>query len=229
MSELAKGRSDIDVQGIGRRDEIGEMAQAVVVFRDAAVEKARLEAQAAAAARSTPTSSACATRRSAAATRRRRRAPRRSRRAAVAALADGLAKLAEGDLTVRLDRRLHRRAIGRSGTTSTRTIERLQETIAGDRRIDPRGRQCGGRNLDQHHRPVAAHRGAGREPGADLGLDGGDLRDRQEERRERPAGQRVRRRHPRGRRSRRRGGRARRSRRCRGSRNPRARSPTSSG
>ena len=41
----------------------------------------------------------------------------------------------------------------------------------------------------QHHRPVAAHRGAGREPGRNLGVDGGDDRDGQQERRKRPAGQ----------------------------------------
>ena len=46
---------------------------------------------------------------------------------------------------------------------------------------------------DEHDRPVAAHRGAGGEPGADLGVDGGDFRDGEEERGERPAGQSVRR------------------------------------
>ena len=80
----------------------------------------------------------------------------------------------------------------------------------GDHRQDQgggrRSRERVGRNLHQHHRSVAAHRGAGRKPRADLGLDGGDFRDGEEERRERPAGQSVRRHDPRGRGPRRRGG-----------------------
>ena len=43
MGALAGGRFDIDVPGIGRKDEIGQMARAVVIFRDAAVDKQRLE------------------------------------------------------------------------------------------------------------------------------------------------------------------------------------------
>ncbi len=80
----------------------------------------------------------------------------------------------------------------------------------------------------QHDRSVAAHRGAGGQPGRDLGLDGRDRRHREEERGERPAGQPIGQRHPRGRRSRRPGGRqGGRSHGAR-SRTPRARSPTSS-
>ena len=55
-----------------------------------------------------------------------------------------------------------------------------------DQGLGGRGHQRVGRDLDQHHRSVAAHRGTGREPGRDLGLDGRDLGDREEERRERP-------------------------------------------
>jgi methyl-accepting chemotaxis protein len=43
MSELAGGNLDVVIPGEGRRDEIGEMAKAVQVFRDAAVEKLRIE------------------------------------------------------------------------------------------------------------------------------------------------------------------------------------------
>ena len=74
------------------------------------------------------------------------------------------------------------------------------------RSVRARGDQRGGRDLDQHDRSVAAHRGAGCKPGRDLGVDGGDFRDGEEERRERPARQPVRRRDTRdGRRSWRRG------------------------
>src|SRR5215510_7821595 len=47
MQNLAKGHVDVTVPALDRNDEIGEMAKTVVVFRDAAVEKTRLEAQAA--------------------------------------------------------------------------------------------------------------------------------------------------------------------------------------
>lgn len=43
MGELAHGNNDVDVPGTGRGDEIGTMARAVLVFRDAAVEKIRLQ------------------------------------------------------------------------------------------------------------------------------------------------------------------------------------------
>ena len=43
MGALAGGKFDIDVPSIGRKDEIGQMARAVVIFRDAAVDKQRLE------------------------------------------------------------------------------------------------------------------------------------------------------------------------------------------
>ncbi|MDO8377354.1 ATP-binding protein [Phenylobacterium sp.] len=46
MRRLAAGHHAIQIPEIARRDEIGAMAEAVVIFRDAAVEKARLEAEA---------------------------------------------------------------------------------------------------------------------------------------------------------------------------------------
>jgi methyl-accepting chemotaxis protein len=45
MGVLAGGNTDIDVPGTGRGDEIGTMAKAVLIFRDAAIEKTRLEAE----------------------------------------------------------------------------------------------------------------------------------------------------------------------------------------
>jgi methyl-accepting chemotaxis protein len=41
--KLADGNTDIDIQGGERRDEVGGMARAVVIFRDNAIERARLE------------------------------------------------------------------------------------------------------------------------------------------------------------------------------------------
>ena len=43
----AEGRHDVEVSGTDRGDELGHMAKAVLVFRDAAVEKERLEAESA--------------------------------------------------------------------------------------------------------------------------------------------------------------------------------------
>jgi methyl-accepting chemotaxis protein len=122
MTELAKGKSDIDVQGTARQDEIGAMAQAVVVFRDAAIAKARLEAQA-------------AEQRARNEEERRKAAEAQARAAqeqasAVAALAAGLEKLAEGDLTVRLSEGFTA-GYQRVKDDFNRTIEQLQETIAG--------------------------------------------------------------------------------------------------
>ncbi|MBA4000434.1 ATP-binding protein [Brevundimonas sp.] len=46
MRRLARGETDFVAPGVGRRDEIGDMARAVDTFRRAAVVKARLEAEA---------------------------------------------------------------------------------------------------------------------------------------------------------------------------------------
>ena len=43
MSELANGRTKVSIDGASRADEIGEMSRAVLVFRENAVERARLE------------------------------------------------------------------------------------------------------------------------------------------------------------------------------------------
>ena len=42
MKDLAVGKLDIEVPGIGRRDEVGEMADALLIFKEQAVEKSRL-------------------------------------------------------------------------------------------------------------------------------------------------------------------------------------------
>ncbi|ANK81588.1 MAG: hypothetical protein TEF_12885 [Rhizobiales bacterium NRL2] len=45
MSVLADGRTDVEVDGQNRRDEIGRMARAVQVFKENAIERMRLEAE----------------------------------------------------------------------------------------------------------------------------------------------------------------------------------------
>ena len=47
MKSLAAGDNEVDVPAVGRKDEVGQMADAVQTFKDAAIEKLRLEAEAA--------------------------------------------------------------------------------------------------------------------------------------------------------------------------------------
>jgi methyl-accepting chemotaxis protein len=94
MRRLAEGDSDVAIAGVQDRDEIGEMARALTVFRDAAVEKAQLEAQAA------------QDRMTAEEERARSDAARAEAARQVAQVVDGLGRglerLAEGDLTYRV-------------------------------------------------------------------------------------------------------------------------------
>jgi methyl-accepting chemotaxis protein len=96
MSKLAKGDNEAEVPGLGRKDEIGAMASAVQVFKEAAVTKLRLEAEAEAA------------RRAGEVARDRNEAERAAAAEAqsqvVTAIGSGLEALSRGDLTARLER-----------------------------------------------------------------------------------------------------------------------------
>ncbi len=96
MRALASGDVSVTVPARDQLDELGEMAGAVQVFKDAAIGKTRLEADAA------------AMRRSAEEERSRSEATRAEAARQVAQVVDGLAagldKLASGDLIQRLDR-----------------------------------------------------------------------------------------------------------------------------
>ncbi len=93
MRRLAQGDLGTEIAVGTRRDEIGQMTQALVTFRQAAIDKARLETEAADATRRAD----------------EERAAREQDRAAkvqshvVEALAAGLEKLSDGDLTFRLE------------------------------------------------------------------------------------------------------------------------------
>ncbi|WP_102959965.1 methyl-accepting chemotaxis protein [Mangrovicella endophytica] len=96
MRRLADGDFTVDVPAGGRRDEIGQMAATVVTFRQAGIEKERLQSDAE--------------------TARGREDAERSRKAAaehadheelsafISDIESGFARLSAGDLTVRLDR-----------------------------------------------------------------------------------------------------------------------------
>jgi methyl-accepting chemotaxis protein len=94
MGRLAAGEHDTAVPGLGRADEIGAMARAVTVFKDAAIAKQQLERD------------ALAAREAAAAERARGEAATAAaaavQAAIVASLAAGLNRLASGDLTCTL-------------------------------------------------------------------------------------------------------------------------------
>ena len=45
MSQLAEGNTDVDIDGVQRGDEIGDMSRTIQVFRDNAVERVRLQAE----------------------------------------------------------------------------------------------------------------------------------------------------------------------------------------
>jgi methyl-accepting chemotaxis protein len=95
MGRLASGDNSVDVPALGRGDEVGLMAQAVLAFKEAAIQKRALEGesaeqrQAAEAERADP---------------ERSQAEAASQQSAVVkALAGGLTRLSSGDLTGRID------------------------------------------------------------------------------------------------------------------------------
>jgi methyl-accepting chemotaxis protein len=101
MKVLAQGKLDVEIEGTERKDEVGQMARTVLVFRDAGLEKVRLEGVAAEQSRQVE-----AQRLEAEADRRgsaeAQTASAAEQARAIKALAGGLTKISEGDLTIRL-------------------------------------------------------------------------------------------------------------------------------
>ena len=94
MSALTSGKLDLEIAGAERSDEIGQMARNVVIFRDNAIERARLEQEADA-------------NRSLSEKERIAREEQKAREAAdtqfaVDNLANGLSRLSEGDVSYRI-------------------------------------------------------------------------------------------------------------------------------
>ncbi len=94
MSSLASGNVDLEIPGADRKDEIGKMAQNVVIFRNNAIERARLEQEADA-------------NRSLSEKERIAREKQKAKEAAdtqfaVDNLADALSRLSDGDVTYRI-------------------------------------------------------------------------------------------------------------------------------
>jgi len=95
MRRLAEGDSSVDVPARGRKDEVGLMAEAVQVFKDAAIEKTRLENQTDEQRRATEAERAR--------NEAERAAAAEEQAKVVAGLASGLDHLARGDLTFRIN------------------------------------------------------------------------------------------------------------------------------
>ena len=120
MGELAQGHNDIEVPGADRGDELGHMARAVLVFRDAALEKIRLEGQTEEQRKQTEDE-------------RRRNSEVQAQAAevqagVVRALAEGLNRLTQGDLTFRLSDGFPE-SYKQIRDDFNRTIAQLQDTI----------------------------------------------------------------------------------------------------
>ncbi|SCB45280.1 methyl-accepting chemotaxis protein, partial [Rhizobium multihospitium] len=95
MVSLADGKTDEQIAGIGRKDEVGQMAAAVSIFRDHAIERIRLEQEASA-------------NRSLSEKERLEREAQKAKDAAdtqfaVDGLASGLAELSNGNLVYRIE------------------------------------------------------------------------------------------------------------------------------
>ncbi|QND21564.1 HAMP domain-containing protein [Rhizobium leguminosarum bv. viciae] len=120
MTRLAEGDTTSDVSGLDRGDEVGQMAKAVSVFRDNAIERGRIEARAEAD-------------RNVSDSERREREAQKVREAselerAVTALGDGLRRLAAGDLASHIDEPFvaHLDALRADFNNS---VEKLNETL----------------------------------------------------------------------------------------------------
>ena len=125
MRRLAAGETDLDVPAHGRRDEIGSMAAAVEVFRVAAIDKLKLDAEAEAARRALDAERAAREARDA--------DQRRQLQQAVAALGAGLSRLAAKDLTYRVMAELPEsyRRLQADFNTAISQLEEALATVSG--------------------------------------------------------------------------------------------------
>ncbi|SIP98216.1 methyl-accepting chemotaxis protein [Rhizobium sp. RU35A] len=122
MSELAAGKHDITVPALDRGDEVGKMAKAVAVFKDAAIEKLRLS-------RETDEMRQ---------TSDRERQTNDARKAHEAAeiefamngLAGGLSNLAEGNVAYRIDKPFAPH-LDRLRVDFNQALEKLQDAMQG--------------------------------------------------------------------------------------------------
>jgi methyl-accepting chemotaxis protein len=122
MGRLAHGELHLPVPHTGRKDEVGRMADAVQTFKDAALAKQRLEAEAVEERRRTEEL------REGAEAARARTAEEQAQ--VVAALAGGLEQLSSGNLTFRL-RQAFNPAYEKLRADFNQAIAKMQETMHG--------------------------------------------------------------------------------------------------
>jgi methyl-accepting chemotaxis protein len=122
MSALAAGNHDIAVPALDRGDEVGQMAKAVAVFKDAAIEKLRLSRE---------------TEEMRVEGERERQSNDRSKaheaaeiEFAMNALADGLSRLADGDVATRLEKPFASH-LDRLRGDFNQALEKLQDALQG--------------------------------------------------------------------------------------------------
>ena len=158
MRRLAAGETELDVPAQGRGDEVGSMAAAVEVFRVAAIDKLKLDAEAEAARRALDAERAAREARDA--------DQRRQLQQAVATLGAGLSRLAAKDLTYRVSadlpesyRRLQSRLQHRHQPARRGAGERQRRNRRHSFRL--------ARDLDGGRRPFAPRRATGGEPRGD--------------------------------------------------------------
>ncbi len=119
-AEIAAGNNNVEIDGTDKQDEIGNLARSLVVLRDANAEKERLQIEAQAASQQ----------------RARDRAEREAQAAeqeqivsfAVSQLANGLLKLSEGDMTVRLSQPFGG-SLERLRTDFNASVEKLEDAL----------------------------------------------------------------------------------------------------
>ena len=121
MGRLAAGDLDIQIPARGRRDEIGRMAAAVEAFRDAAMEKLRVEAQAASDRNMTEAERI--------ANEAEKARSAEEDRVVVEALGQGLNAMANGDLTWRMSVEVAPRA-QQLKDDFNRAVGQLQEAMS---------------------------------------------------------------------------------------------------
>ncbi|WP_196259428.1 methyl-accepting chemotaxis protein [Pelagibacterium limicola] len=127
MGRLAEGDSTVEIPAAEARDEVGDMARAVLVFKQAAIDKEAMEAEALEARRQRETERAESEQERLAAQAEKQRETEADMEA-VENLATGLAALAAGDLSYRITAVLPPK-IERLKTDFNRTADRLSEVM----------------------------------------------------------------------------------------------------
>jgi methyl-accepting chemotaxis protein len=120
MALLAEGQSDVELPASKVDDEIGRMAAAVQVFKDAAIEKARLEVEADAAGRQAEEVRAA---------REAEKADEaRQLQFAVDSLGEGMERLAGGDLQFRIEASFETK-LDKLRADFNRALDKVQQTL----------------------------------------------------------------------------------------------------